>query len=75
MRIPGFRAEASLKSAGKMREWRINSERKAGQADVLEIRPALLRSCQQLRRDCDGDPNNLWVPNPRVRCGGFCAYW
>jgi hypothetical protein len=73
-RYQGFRAEASLKSAIQMTNWSSNDRPNADQADVSGIAPAFW-SCLQARMDCAEDPNNLWIPNSRLRCGGFCAYW
>jgi hypothetical protein len=74
MNIPGFRAEASLKSAIQMTNRSSNDRPNADQADVSGIAPAFW-SCLKARMDCAEDPNNLWIPNSLLRCGGFCAYW
>lgn len=75
MNIPGFRAEASLKSASQTTGSSSNDRHHADQADVSGITPAFWHSCLQLRMECAEDPNNLWIPDRRHPCGGFCAYW
>jgi hypothetical protein len=74
MHIPGFRAEASLRRARQMTNWSSNDRPNADQADVSGIAPAFSRSCLRARMECEEDPNNLWIPDSRFSCGGFCAF-
>jgi hypothetical protein len=75
MNVPGFCAEASLNSEIQITNWRSTDRPDAREADVADIAPAFLRSCLQIRMDCAEDPYNVWIPDSRHRCGGFCAYW
>jgi hypothetical protein len=74
MTIPGFCAEASLKIAIRVIHWSSNDQPDADQTEVLDIAPAFWRSCLQTRIECEKDDLNMWIPDSRLRCGGFCAF-
>jgi hypothetical protein len=75
MNIPGFCAEASLESLNRKAEWSCTERSNAAQTDVSAVTPAFSRSCLEARMECEEDGNNLWIPDSRLPCRGFCAYW